>query len=162
LSYCLIFEDLHGANSNQPTTNTLPTLSNNSTTAVNKPGIQVAQEARSYCIYYFPIVPAQTSTPKVYNSSSSNSKISGDPKISSILSDFETSVSPSKDYRRTITYTHPREYRLIDMYSAYSLNKIDFVGYWKDISGSLNPLYLQQGCNANVKLFFRRKHFYFA
>jgi hypothetical protein len=48
------------------------------------------------------------------------------------------------------------------MYSTFNLNKIDLIVFWKDIYGNLNPFYLMPGCNANVKLLFRRKHFYLA
>ena len=109
-----------------------------------------------------PVVPSQTSTPKVYNSSSSNFKISGEPNIASIVSDYEINISPGNDYRDYIAYLPTAEYRLIDMYSSYNLNKIDLNVYWKDNYGNLNPLYLQPGCNANVKLLFRRKNFYLA
>jgi hypothetical protein len=88
--------------------------------------------------------------------------MSCEPNITSVLSDFEISVSKDNDYRDNITYVPPGEYRLIDMYSTYNLNKIDLIVYWKDIFGNLNPFYLNPGCNTNVKLLFRRKHFYLA
>ena len=82
--------------------------------------------------------------------------------MASFLTDFEISISPGNDYRDNITYVALSEYRLLDMYSSYNLNKIDLIVYWKDIFGNLNPIYLQPGCNAHVKLMFRRKLFYLA
>ena len=171
LNYKLIFEDLYGVNSIQVNTNTIATLNDPVVTYINRPGIQITQEISSVSLWnpvssivfttsLLPIVPTQTSKPIVYNSSSSNFRISGEPNISSILSDFEVSLSPDNQYRPDITYVPPGEFRLVDMYSSYNLNKVDLLVYWKDNFGNLNPLYLQPGCGAHVKLLFRRKHFY--
>ena len=85
LNYNLIFEDLYGVTTIQATANILSTLNNNTSTAVNKPDIQISQEISSASIWspissivfttsLLPIVPSQTSIPKVYNTSSSNFK----------------------------------------------------------------------------------------
>jgi hypothetical protein len=141
LNYNLVFEDLYGLTTIQAATSILSTLNRNTATAVNKPGIHITQEISSasirspiasivFATALLPIVPTQTSTPKIYNSSSSNFKISGEPNIASIISDFEISISPGNDYRDYIMYLPTAEYRLLDMYSSYSLNKIDLVVFW--------------------------------
>ena len=78
------------------------------------------------------------------------------------MTDFQISVSKDNDYRDNITYVNQGEYRLIDMCSTFNLNKIDLIVWWRDIYGVLHEFYLNPGCNANVKLMFRRKHFYLA
>ena len=107
-----------------------------------------------------PIVPSQTSRPKVYDDPSAELTSGGQANIASILSDFEVSVSPTDQYRPDITYVPPGEYRLVDMYSTCNLNKVDLSVFCKDNFGNLNPFYLQPGCSARVKLMFRRKSLY--
>lgn len=173
MNYLLIFEDLYGMNTIQVGTNILSTLQNSSTAVVNKPGIQIFQEISPISIWnpvdsivfttsLLPIVPSQTSLPKIYDNVNSNLKINGYANISNIITDFQISIVPGNDYRDNITYIPKGEYRLIDMFSSYNLNKIDLIVYWKDIFGNLNQLFLQPGSNANVKLLFRKKHFYLA
>ena len=104
-------------------------------------------------------MPTQTVKPKVFNDPSSRNNISGEPNIASILFDFEVSVTLSNQYRPDITYLPPSEYRMIDMYSAYNLNKVDVPVFWKDTYGNLNPMFLERGCSGHVKLTFRRKQY---
>ena len=150
-------------------TNTLATLDDPNVGYTNKPGIQITQEISGVSLWnpvssivfttsLLPIVPTNTSKPMIYNNSSFI--LSGEPNIASILSDFEVSLSAENQYRPDISYVPPGEFRLIDMYSSFNLNKIDLAVYWKDVFGHLNPIYLQPGCSAHVKLMFRKKRFY--
>ena len=170
LNYKIIFEDLNDVNTIQVATNSLNSLISSTTPLIYMAGIHIMQEVSSVAIWnpvasivfttsLLPIVPSQTSTPRIYTSSA-NSTSNGEPNIASILSDFEISISPQNQYRPDITYVPPGEYRLIDMCASYSLNKVGLTVYWKDKLGNLNPIYLQPGCGAHVKLLFRRKHFY--
>ena len=103
------------------------------------------------------LLDLNSSTP--INDESLNATISGEPNIASILSDFEVAITPTNQYRPDITYIPPGEFRMIDMYSAYNLNKVDVSVYWKDVYGNLNPVFLGPGCSGHVKLMFRRKAF---
>jgi hypothetical protein len=172
LNYKIIFEDLNDVNTIQLATHSLISLIASITTLIYKPGIQIMQELSSVAIWnpvasivfttsLLPIVPSQTSTPRIYTSSA-NSTSNGEPNIASILSDLEITISPQNQYRPDIAYIPPGEYRLIDMYASYNLNKVDLTVYWKDKLGNFNPIYLQPGCGARVKIMFRRKHFYLA
>ena len=98
VNYKLIFEDLHGVNSLLVNTNTLATLDDPNVGYTNKPGIQITQEISGvspwnpvssivFTTSLLPIVPANTPKPTVY-------ALYGEPNISSILSDFEVSLSP--------------------------------------------------------------------
>lgn len=171
LNFKLIFEDLYNTTSLQVCTNTLETLQSNSVANINKPGIQITEEISSISIWNpissivftsgLPIVATQTCKPKMYSSKSTNYRNTGEPVVSSILSDFEVSVSVGNDYRDIIHYTPEAEYRMIDMYPTYNLNKIDLSVYWKNKhTGELTPFYLMGGCSASVKLMFRRKRFF--
>ena len=172
MNYRLIFDDLNFTNSIQVNTNPNAT-SLSDATALNTrvTGLQIHQEISGVSLWnpiaslvfttsLLPIVPSQTSRPKVYDDPSVELTSGSQANIASILSDFEVSVSPTDQYRPDITYVPPGEYRLVDMYSTYNLNKVDLSVYWKDNFGNLNPFYLQPGCSARVKLMFRRKSLY--
>ena len=121
LNYKLIFENLNDVNTIQVSTNSLATLGNHTVALKYKAGVQIIQEVSSVAIWnlvasivfttsVLPIIPSQTSTPRIY-SSSSNLVSSGEPNIASILSDFEISITPQNQYRPDITYIPPGEYR---------------------------------------------------
>ena len=170
LNYKLLFEDLFAVNSIPANTNTLATLGSVQTPYLTVPGIQIFEEMSSVTLWnpvasivfttsLLPIVPTQTAKPRIFNDESSTTTISGEPNIASILSDFEVAITPTNQYRPDITYIPPGEFRMIDMYSAYNLNKVDVSVYWKDVYGNLNPVFLGPGCSGHVKLMFRRKAF---
>ena len=172
MNYRLIFNDLLFLNSIQVNLNANATsLADASLLNSRATGIQIFQEISGVSLWnpiaslvfttsLLPIVPSQTSRPKVYDDPSVELTSGGQANIASILSDFEVSVSPTDQYRPDITYVPPGEYRLVDMYSTYNLNKVDLSVFWKDNFGNLNPFYLQPGCSARVKLMFRRKSLY--
>ena len=68
-------------------------------------------------------------------------------------------VDGNNNYRNSIDYIPSAEYCFVDMYGNSPLSTIDISVYWKDRGGNLHPLLLTPGCNANIKLLFRRKDF---
>ena len=58
-----------------------------------------------------------------------------------------------------VVYNPAAEYRLLDMHSSMSLNRIDIIVYWKDTFGNIHRFELHPGCSTKLKLLFRRKHF---
>ena len=106
-----------------------------------------------------PIVPTQTSKTKSCDSLTSNISTNGEPNTSSIITDFETAIDKDNQYRPDICYSPTAEYKLIGTHTPFNLNKIDISVFWKDKFGNLNPIYLNPGCSANVKLLFRKKIF---
>ena len=172
MNYKLIFEDLYGVNSLSAAVNTLSVLNDTSNTVNNitRTSIQIIQEIASVSLWnpissivftssLLPIVPTQTSKAKVYDSLTNNLATDGPPNIASIIADFEIVIDKDNQYRPDICYSPAAEYRLIDMYSSYNVNKIDISVFWKDKFGNLNPIYLNSGCSANVTLLFRKKIF---
>ena len=170
LNYKLVIEDLFEVNALDIETNTQASLLNRLAPSIVRTGIQIVEEISCVSLWnpvasivfttsHLPIVPTRTAKPKVFNDPSSRNNISGEPNIASILFDFEVSVTPSNQYRPDITYLPPGEYRMIDMYSAYNLNKVDVSVFWKDTYGNLNPMFLERGCSGHVKLMFRRKQY---
>ena len=172
LNFQVIFNNQNNVNSVQLNTNPYAlSLADNTVPNSVRPGIQIVQEISGVPLWnpvaslvfttsLLPIVPTQTSTPKVFNDTSTVISASGQPNIASMLADFEVNINPTDQYRPDITYVPPGEYRLIDMYSTYNLNKLDLAVFWKDVFGNLNPFHLQPGCSAHVKLMFRRKDIY--
>ena len=107
-----------------------------------------------------PVLPTQTSPAKLFNGDSTNMTSGGNnANISSILTDFEVTVTENNQYRPTISMNPTSEFRLIEMNSVTNLNKIDLIAYWKTHYGDLIPLKLQPGCAAHVKVMFRHRRF---
>ena len=79
--------------------------------------------------------------------------------LTSILTDFEISVSDANQYRPSVNFSPQGEYRLIDMNNIVNLNKIDILAFWKTHYGELIPLRLQPGCAAHMKILFRNRRF---
>lgn len=107
-----------------------------------------------------PILPQQSTLPKVITSSNQVVSGNGLPNITNVLTDFQIALSASNHYKPEISYAPPGEYRLIDMYSNSDLRRIDLQVFWKDKKGVFHPLLLYPGCAASVKFLFRHKHFY--
>jgi len=105
-----------------------------------------------------PISPTLTSPPKSATGVALTS-YGNNSNLSSQLTDFEVPFTPNNTYKNTVNYNPTSEYRLIDVLSDIPLNAIDVSVFWKDIYGNLNPFTLASGCNASIKLMFRRKDF---
>lgn len=78
-----------------------------------------------------------------------------------ILSDFVPQIEGSAGASRSIAYYLPTaQYRLADMISDNSLQKIDLQLYWVDKNGNLYPIQLSIGQQASIKLAFLKKSLY--
>jgi hypothetical protein len=110
-----------------------------------------------------PIKATNTSTPKIFNSGSTTnesfSRSSGSPNLANIITDFELAITDNNQYRPSINFNIGSEYRLVDLHKMNDLNRIDVVVYWKSIYGDLQPLRLQPGCTAHLKILFRHRNF---
>jgi hypothetical protein len=113
-----------------------------------------------FCTGLIPILPSNTSPPKLFGDNNTNLVSSGNnSNLTNILTDFEISVTETNQYRPFISYTPQSEYRLIDMNSITNLNKIDRLAFWKTHYGELIPLKLPPGCAAHMKILFRHRRF---
>ena len=104
-----------------------------------------------------PINATMSSAPKIV--SDSNLNASAEPNLINELTDIEIPITSVNQYRPEIIYQPSAEYRLIDLNFSTNLTKIDIVCYWKSKLGNLNPVYLQAGAYASIKLMFRHKAF---
>jgi hypothetical protein len=107
-----------------------------------------------------PILPQQSTLPKVISSRDRVLSGNGLPNIMNVLTDFQIALSANNHYKPEISYVPAGEYRLIDMYANSDLRRIDLQVYWKDRKGVLYPLLLYPGCTASVKFLFRHRRFY--
>jgi len=113
-----------------------------------------------FCTSLIPIIPCNTSPPKLFGDNNTNLISSGNnSNLTNILTDFEISISDTNQYRPFVSYAPSSEYRLIDMNNVVNLNKIDLFCFWKSHYGELIPLKLQPGCAAHLKILFRHRRF---
>lgn len=78
-----------------------------------------------------------------------------------ILSDFTPNIEQSAGTSRSIAYyVPPGQYKLIDLISDNSLQKIDIQIYWQDRDGNNYPLEISVNQQISIKLAFFRKDLY--
>jgi hypothetical protein len=106
-----------------------------------------------------PIAPSLTSVPILFGKGSSLSSKGNNSNISNVLTDLEVSLVKGSEYKPNLLYSPAGEYRLFDLNGNAPLNAIELSVFWKDTFGQLHPFKLGAGCNASLKLMFRRKDF---
>ena len=106
-----------------------------------------------------PIAPSLTSVPILFGKGSSLSSRGNNSNISNVLTDLEVSLVKGSEYKPNLLYSPAGEYRLFDLNGNAPLNAIELSVFWKDTFGQLHPFKLGSGCNASLKLMFRRKDF---
>lgn len=107
-----------------------------------------------------PVNPSQVSTPLILNSENTSLTQGGNnANISNTLTDFEVPLTDGWEYKPSVYYNPSSEYRLVDLLGNTPLNNISIQVFWKDSFANLHPFYLNSGCNANIKILFRKKTF---
>jgi len=107
-----------------------------------------------------PIVQSIVGIPKIFNSSTYNLQSTGNNSlISPVITDFQIPFSATNQYRPNLEYNPSAEYRLIDLYGLTPQSALEITVLWKDNFGGLHQFFLGAGCNASIKLMFRRKDF---
>ena len=104
-----------------------------------------------------PLAPTMIATPKVFGNPTSmanhNQQIT-----QNIISDMEVDVSQNaKSWLPSVNYS-PFTYRLVDLFGHSALNDVTIECYWRDIYANLYVMTLPSGCNANLKILFRKKN----
>jgi hypothetical protein len=157
-NYRIVLDSLNGMSPTKSGPRAFPfllTMQEISTVAIWNPIASVV-----FCTSLIPIIPSNTSPPKLFGDNNTNLVSSGNnSNLTNILTDFEISVTDTNQYRPFISYTPQSEYRLIDMNNIVNLNKIDLLCFWKTHYGELIPLKLQPGCAAHLKILFRHRRF---
>lgn len=104
-----------------------------------------------------PVVPELTALPTVFGSTSKYVSDGNNSNISPVLTDFEVALTNGFEFKPNITYAPNGEYRLTDLYGNTPLSALEVRVFWKDIYGNLHPFFLAEGCNASIKILFRKK-----
>lgn len=103
-----------------------------------------------------PLAPTMIAQPKVFGKQTSMSN-SAPMTTQNIITDMEVDVSSNaKSWLPSVNYT-PFTYRLVDLFSHNSISDITIECYWKDSYNNLYIMTLPSGCNANLKILFRKK-----
>jgi hypothetical protein len=106
-----------------------------------------------------PIASSIISTPVLFGAGATFTTAGSNSGIANILTDFEVALEKGWQFKPTVSYSPTAEYRLFDINGNAPLSAIELSVNWKDTFGRLNPLRLGSGCNASLKLMFRRKDF---
>lgn len=77
------------------------------------------------------------------------------------ITDFEplNSANPG-NFRESIQYFPPGEYRLTDLIGTSPLSTIDIQVYWTDKRGTIHPVFILPGQLITLKILFRKKSLY--
>ena len=106
-----------------------------------------------------PIHSSIVSAPVLFGAGAAFTTAGNNSGIANILTDLEVTTEKGWQTKPNISYVPTAEYRLFDLNGNAPLSAIQISVNWKDTFGRLNPLRLGSGCNASIKLMFRRKDF---
>jgi len=106
-----------------------------------------------------PITNELVATPLILNSNPKLDSNEANNNFSPIITDLEIPLTRGDETKPTITYSPLAEYRLIDLQSNAPINGIEISIFWKDQYGYQHQFVLEPGCNASIKLLFRKKIF---
>jgi len=102
-----------------------------------------------------PIVSTQLAEPAIY---SNNALVQGangnNANVARIITDLQTN---ELCYKPNLLYAPSAEYRRIALTGNQSIRDISIEIYWKDKFGRLNPMYLEAGASASIKILFEKK-----
>jgi len=106
-----------------------------------------------------PIASSIVSAPVLFGAGSQFTNAGNNSGIANILTDLEVTTDKGWQTKPNISYVPTAEYRLFDLNGNAPLSAIEISVNWKDTFGRLNQFRLGSGCNASIKLMFRRKDF---
>ena len=104
-----------------------------------------------------PITNELVATPLILNSNPALDNSDANNNFSPIITDLEVPLTRGDETKSTITYSPQAEYRLIDLQSNAPINGIEISIFWKDQYGYQHQFVLEPGCNASIKILFRKK-----
>jgi hypothetical protein len=104
-----------------------------------------------------PITNELVATPLILNSNPLLDNDDANNNFSPIITDLEVPLTRGDETKPTITYSPQAEYRLIDLQSNAPINGIEISIFWKDQYGYQHQFVLEPGCNASIKILFRKK-----
>ena len=106
-----------------------------------------------------PLTPELQAAPVSFNTKGVFESIGANANLTTVLTDFIVPLTTGGEYKPSINYTPTAEYRLVDLFGTSPINSIQVNVFYKNRFGTLIPLLLGSGCNASIKIMFRRKDF---
>ena len=105
------------------------------------------------CSNSLPVVPNNISGSLISGKAGTSTNASGNNASSNqIITDF---VSDTGVYKSLIVYTPSAQYRRVSLLAGSgTLTNLDVSLYWRDRTGTLNPLLLASGSSVTIKLLF--------
>lgn len=103
-----------------------------------------------------PVLPSLLGVPALFvgNSGVSNQD---NNNIINTVTDLVVNLTTGSEYLPNVIYEPTAEYRLLDLQSNAPLTSIQISVVWKDIFGQVHDFYIQNGCQASLKVMFRKK-----
>ena len=105
-----------------------------------------------------PVLPSLLGVPALFSGNSGVSNQDNNNIINTVT-DLVVNLTTGSEYLPNVIYEPTAEYRLLDLQSNAPLTSIQISVVWKDIFGQVHDFYIQNGCQASLKVMFRKKSF---
>ena len=103
-----------------------------------------------------PVLPSLLGVPALFSGNSGVSNQDNNNIINTVT-DLVVNLTTGSEYLPNVIYEPTAEYRLLDLQSNAPLTSIQISVVWKDIFGQVHDFYIQNGCQASLKVMFRKK-----
>jgi hypothetical protein len=108
---------------------------------------------------FIPVNPSVQASPLIYGNDGISTQGIVSDNLLNVLTDFEVPLETGQEYRPGVWYAPSAEYRLFDLYGNTPFSQLQISVGWRDNFQVIRPFRLFPGCNATIKLMFRRKAF---
>lgn len=105
-----------------------------------------------------PVLPSLLGVPALFSGNSGVSNQDNNNIINTVT-DLVVNLTTGSEYLPNVIYEPTAEYRLLDLQSNAPLTSIQISVVWKDIFGQVHDFYIQNGCQASLKVMFRKKSY---
>jgi hypothetical protein len=105
-----------------------------------------------------PVLPSLLGVPALFTGNSGVSNQDNNNIINTVT-DLVVNLTTGSEYLPNVIYEPTAEYRLLDLQSNAPLTSIQISVVWKDIFGQVHDFYIQNGCQASLKVMFRKKSY---
>lgn len=103
-----------------------------------------------------PVLPSLLGVPALFSGNAGVSNQDNNNIINTVT-DLVVNLTTGSEYLPNVIYEPTAEYRLLDLQSNAPLTSIQISVVWKDIFGQVHDFYIQNGCQASLKVMFRKK-----
>lgn len=103
-----------------------------------------------------PVLPSLLGVPALFSGNSGVSNQDNNNIINTVT-DLVVNLTTGSEYLPNVIYEPTAEYRMLDLQSNAPLTSIQISVVWKDIFGQVHDFYIQNGCQASLKVMFRKK-----